>query len=99
MIEAQEIIKDTGCYINPEGFHTGEQVHSGYDQEYRHVQKVKMSIAINVIENNEKKAGLGVVSAIISAGWIFRSKVSHYSGQTEPPRIYVSKALFSATCN
>lgn len=27
-----------------------------------------MSIAINVIENNEKKAGLGVVSAIISAG-------------------------------
>ena len=27
-----------------------------------------MSIAINVVENNEKKAGLGVVSAIISAG-------------------------------
>jgi len=68
VIEAQEIIKDTGCYINPEGFHTGEQVRSGYDKEYRHVQKVKMSIAINVIENSEKKAGLGVVSAIISAG-------------------------------
>ena len=33
------------------------------------------------------------------SGWIFRSKVSHYSGQTEPPRIYVSKALFNATCN
>lgn len=68
VIEAQEIIKETGCYINPKGFHTGEQVRSGYDKEYRHVQKVKMSIAISVIENNEKKAGLGVVSAILTAG-------------------------------
>ncbi len=65
---AQEIIKDTGCYINPEGYHIGEQVRHGYDKEYPHVQKIKMSIAINVIENNEKKAGLGVVSAIISTG-------------------------------
>lgn len=66
--EAQEIIKDTGCFINPEGFHTGENVRSGFDKEYRHVQKVKMSIAINVIENSEKKVGLGVVTAILSAG-------------------------------
>ena len=27
-----------------------------------------MSIAINVIENNQTKAGLGVVSAILTAG-------------------------------
>lgn len=68
VIEAQDIIKDTGCYINPEGFHSGEQVRTGYNKEYRHVQKVKLSIAISVIENNEKKAGLGVVSGILSAG-------------------------------
>lgn len=66
--EAQEIIKDTGCFINPEGFHSGENLRSGFDKEYRHVQKVKMSIAINVIENNEKKAGIGVVASILSAG-------------------------------
>ena len=69
VIEAQTIIKDTGCYINPEGFHRGEQLMPEFSKEsYRHIQKVKMSIAINVIENNEKKAGLGVVSAILSAG-------------------------------
>lgn len=53
VIEAQEIIKETGCYINPEGFHISEPVRSGYDKEYRHVQKVKMSIAISVIENRQ----------------------------------------------
>lgn len=39
VIATQEIIKDTGCYINPEGFHSGEQVHHGHDKKYRHVQK------------------------------------------------------------
>lgn len=68
VVEAQVAIKDSGCLINPEGYYTGEQVKTGYNQEYRHVQKVKMSIAINVIENSEKKAGLGVVSGLFSAG-------------------------------
>lgn len=66
--EAQEKVKDTGCLINPEGFHQGENLKSGYNKEYRHVQKVKMSVAVNVIENSETKAGLGVVTAIFKAG-------------------------------
>ena len=68
VVEAQNIINGTGCYINPEGYYKGEQVHTGYNKEYRSIQKVKMSIAINVIENNQTKAGLGVVSAILTAG-------------------------------
>lgn len=66
--DAQEKIKDTGCLINPEGFHQGENLKSGYNKEYRHVQKVKMSIAVKVIENSDTKAGLGVMSAILNAG-------------------------------
>lgn len=66
--DAQEKIKDTGCLINPEGFHEGENVKPGYNGEYRHVQKVKMSVAVNVIEKSETQAGLGVVSAIFKAG-------------------------------
>jgi hypothetical protein len=68
VVEAQNLIKDTGCYINPEGYYKGEQVQTGFNKEYRSIQKVRMSIAINVIENQQTKAGLGVVSAILTAG-------------------------------
>jgi hypothetical protein len=68
VVEAQDLIKDTGCYINPEGRYKDEIVETGYGGEYRSIQKVKMSIAINVIENQKTKAGLGVVSAILTAG-------------------------------
>ena len=73
---AQEKIKNTGCLINPEGFHQGENLKHGYNGKYRHVQKVKMSIAVNVIENSETKAGLGVVTTILSAG------LSNKAGET-----------------
>lgn len=66
--DAQEKVKDTGCLINPKGFHQGENLRSGYNEEYRHVQKVKMSVAVSVMENSETKAGLGVVTAIFKAG-------------------------------
>lgn len=68
VIEAQQTLKDTGCYINPEGYHLKEQIKPGYDKEYRHVQKIKMSISVNVIEGNENKAGIGVFSSILNAG-------------------------------
>jgi hypothetical protein len=68
VVEAQDLIKDTGCYINPEGYYENGQVRTGFDKEYRSIQKVRMSIAINVIENQQTKAGLGVVSAILTAG-------------------------------
>ena len=71
--EAQEEIKDTGAYINPEGFHRGENLQSGYSGEYRHVQKVKMSIGVNVVENSEIKGGVGIIS-VFSLG--INSKVS-----------------------
>ena len=65
--EAQESIGNSGAYINPEGFHAGENLRHGYNKEYRHVQKVKLSIAVNVVENAEVKGGLGIIS-VISAG-------------------------------
>ena len=74
--DAQEKIKNTGCLINPEGFYQGENVKIGYKNEFIHVQKVKMSVAVRVIENTETKAGLGVVSAIFTAG------VSNKDGET-----------------
>jgi hypothetical protein len=66
--DAQEKIKDTGCLINPNGLHKGDNVKGGFDGVYRSIQKVKMSVAVNVVENSETKAGLGVVSSIIKAG-------------------------------
>ncbi|SRX75642.1 hypothetical protein [Aequorivita antarctica] len=71
--DAQEYIKDSGAYINPEGFHDGENLKSGYRGEYRHVQKVKLSVAVNVVENSELKGGVGIIS-VFSAG--VSSKVS-----------------------
>lgn len=62
--EAQEEIKDSGAYINPEGFHSGENLRSGYGGEYRHVQKVKMSVGVNVVENSEMKGGAGIISVL-----------------------------------
>ncbi|WP_394749575.1 hypothetical protein [Spongiimicrobium salis] len=62
--EAQQEIKDSGAYINPEGFHTGEHVRSNYSREYRHVQKVKMSVGVNVVENSEMKGGAGIISVL-----------------------------------
>lgn len=66
VVEAQESIKNTGCYINPEGFHTGEQVKPGFNKEYRHVQKIKLSIAVTVEENNETGKGVGVSSILVA---------------------------------
>lgn len=69
VIEAQEFVKGTGCYINPEGFNLdSSQIKSGFNKQYRSVQKIKLSIAINVLENTEKKAGIGVMAAFLSAG-------------------------------
>jgi hypothetical protein len=68
VIKAQELIKDTGAYINPEGLHSGENLQPGYGGQVRHIQKVKMSVAVNVIENSENKAGISVLS-VFSAGF------------------------------
>jgi hypothetical protein len=68
VVEAQDLIKDTGCYINPKGRYANGTVDTDYGGVYRSIQNVKMSIAINVIENQQTKAGLGVVSAILTAG-------------------------------
>ncbi|MTK53358.1 hypothetical protein [Paludibacter sp.] len=68
VVEAQELIKNTGAYINPEGRLEGNQVRTGFEGEYRSIQNVKMSIAVKVIENTQTKAALGVVSAFINAG-------------------------------
>ena len=65
--DAQEKIADSGAYINPKGFHSGENLRSGYGGEYRHVQKVKMSVAVSVVENSKEKGGIGVIS-VFSAG-------------------------------
>jgi hypothetical protein len=67
VIEAQERIKDTGAYINPEGHHSGENLESGYNGRFRHIQKVKMSVAVTVTENSENKAGISVLT-VFSAG-------------------------------
>lgn len=53
--------------INPEGFHSGENLRSGFQGEYRHVQKIKMSVAVNVVENSELKGEIGIIS-VFSTG-------------------------------
>ena len=73
--DAQDKIKETGCLINPQGVHRGDNVELNYEG-YRHIQKVKMSVGVKVIEDSETKGGLGVVSAIFTAG------VSHKDGET-----------------
>ena len=62
VIEAQNSIKDSGALINPQGFHQGENLKIGYAGEYQHVQKVKLSVAVNVVENSEMKGGVGMIS-------------------------------------
>ncbi len=79
VVNAQELIKDTGAYINPEGRHSGENLQTGYDGQFRHIQKVKISVAVSVIENSENKAGISVLS-VISAG--FSSKISDINSVT-----------------
>ncbi len=73
VIDAQELIKDKGAYINPEGRHSGENLESGYEGKFRHIQKVKMSVAVTVTENIENRGGISILS-VISAG--FASKNS-----------------------
>ena len=65
--EAQEEIKDTGAYINPEGYHRGENLQSGFNKEFRHVQKVKMSVGVNVVENSEI-TGKAKILSVLSLG-------------------------------
>lgn len=65
--EAQEEIKDSGAYINPEGLHHQGNVRPGYNGEYRHVQQIKLSVGVNAVENSEMKGGIGVIS-VFSAG-------------------------------
>ena len=62
--EAQEEIKDSGAYINPEGLHRGEHLELGYEGRYRHIQKVKMSVSVNAVENSELKGKAGIISVI-----------------------------------
>lgn len=62
--EAQEEIKDSGAYINPGGFHRGENLDLEYANQFRHVQKVKMSVAVNAVENSEIKGKAGIISVL-----------------------------------
>ena len=65
--EAQEAIKDSGAYINPKGFTGGEALSIGFNDNSRNVQKIKMSVGVNAVENSEMKGGIGVIT-VFSAG-------------------------------
>lgn len=68
VIEAQKELKESGCLINPEGFTMeGGQIKRGYENHYRAIQKVKMNVVLNVMENAGTKSGIGVAK-IINAG-------------------------------
>jgi hypothetical protein len=68
IIDAQNELKDTGCLINPEGFSLdGGQIKQGYKNEYRSIQKVRMHISVNVLENSGNKSTIGLAK-IINAG-------------------------------
>jgi hypothetical protein len=38
------------------------------NENYRHVQKIKMSVALTVDEINETKAGINVIATFLNAG-------------------------------
>jgi hypothetical protein len=66
--EAQKQVKDSGCIINPLTDHKGTQIQEEYQNNFRQIQTVKMSIAVSVTESNDTKAGIGIVASIIQAG-------------------------------
>ena len=67
--EAQKQVKDTGCLINPEGVSfDGGHIKHGYKNEYRQIQKIRMSIAVSVSENKDSKSGIGIVASVFKAG-------------------------------
>ncbi len=88
--EAQESIKDSGAYINPKGLHSGENIRSGYEDQFRSLQKVKMSVAVNAVENSEMKGGIGIIS-VFSAG--LSSKVSDINTVTNRIEIEIPISL------
>ena len=68
VIEAQKEIKETGCLINPQGFSSSnQQIRTGFRNEYRSIQKVKMNVLLSVSENKGKSSGINVVQ-IVKAG-------------------------------
>jgi hypothetical protein len=66
--EAQQQLKDSGCIINPMTDNKGTQIQVGYQNNFRQIQLVKISVAVTVTESNDKKAGIGIVASIIQAG-------------------------------
>ncbi len=76
VIDAQNELKGTGCIINPESFHSGNEIKIGYKNEYRSIQKIKMNVVVNVTENSGSKSGIGVAK-IIKAGIDSEESVSN----------------------
>ncbi len=71
VLEAQNELKDTGCIINPLGFQTSSGnpiIKNGVSNDYRLIQQIKMSVAVNVTEQSGSKQGIGIVASIIQAG-------------------------------
>jgi hypothetical protein len=67
VVEAQKELKDSGCLINPEGLERGNQIHQGYQNEFRSIQKIKMNVILDVSKSTSKSSGIGVAK-IIKAG-------------------------------
>lgn len=66
--EAQKQVKNSACIINPMTDHNGTQIQEGYQNNFRQIQAVKMSVAVTVTESNDTKAGIGIVSTVLRAG-------------------------------
>jgi len=68
VVDAQDALKETGCLINPPSItQSGENMKIGFVNQYRNIQKIKMNIAVTVVENSGTKANIGVYS-VLKAG-------------------------------
>jgi hypothetical protein len=69
IIEAQNQLKDSDCFVNPDGellSSNKERIIIG-DTEFRSIQNVKMNIVVSITETTDKKSEIGVVN-ILKAG-------------------------------
>jgi hypothetical protein len=66
--DAQEQIKDTGALINPMTWDSNGGILSGIRNGCRNTQNIKMDIAVTVMENSGKKAGIGIVASVFKVG-------------------------------
>jgi hypothetical protein len=76
--EAQTLVKESGCLINPEGFSmVGDQIKIGYKNEYRKIQNIKMSVSVTVTEGTGNKSGIGIVASVFKVGMSADQKESN----------------------